>query len=243
MPLYRVCTKVMFTSKGCYGYTEPRNLSHSSVQKPHLPVQAGKVPRLMGCGIGPRTETFVNWGGPIPMVPCLHQGNAYIKRKLRVWRALKCISLVGAETPLTSAGRKTAPSHGGQYGAENANLRGPIAMVPCLHQGKIYFKRKLWAWRAQKYIPLASAETPLTCVGLQTTRSHGGQYRAENGNLRKLGWTFHHGTMFAPSQCLYQKEGTGMESPEMCSTSRWRNSTYLCGYRKTTPSDGGRYRA
>ena len=104
-PLYRVCTKVMSTSKGSYGNAEPRNVSHSSVQKPHLPVQAGKLAHLMGSSIRSRTETCVNQGGPIAMVTCLHQGNVYIKRKLRAWRAKKCIPLVGAETPLTCAGR------------------------------------------------------------------------------------------------------------------------------------------
>ena len=137
------------------------------MEKPHLPLLSGKLPRLMWGGIGPRTETCVNWGGPITMVPCLHQGNVYIKKTLRVWRAQKCIPLVGAETPLT-------------------------------------------------------------CAGQQTTPTHGGQYRAENGNLRKLGWTYHHSTVFAPKQCLYQKEATGMKSPEMYFTSRCRNLTYLC---------------
>ena len=51
----------------------------------------------------------------------------------------------------------------------------------------------------------------------------------ENGNLRILGWTCHHGAVFAPRQYLYQKEATGMESPEMYSTSRCKNPTYLCG--------------
>ena len=50
----------------------------------------------------------------IPMVPRLHQSNGYIKRKLRVWRTLKCIAQVGAETVLNSAEPKTTPFHGGQ---------------------------------------------------------------------------------------------------------------------------------
>ena len=82
-----------------------------------------KLPRLKGGGIGPRTETCVNWGEPITMVPCLHQGNIYIKRKLRVWRDQKCIPLVGAETPVTCAGRQTTPSQGRRHRAENENLR------------------------------------------------------------------------------------------------------------------------
>ena len=36
------------------------------------------------------------FGSPIGMVPCLHQSNVYISRKLRVWRAQKCAPLLGA---------------------------------------------------------------------------------------------------------------------------------------------------
>ena len=57
------------------------------------------------------------------MVPCLHQCNVYIKRKLRVWRAQKCIALFGAETVPTSAGPQTTPFHEWQYRAENGNMR------------------------------------------------------------------------------------------------------------------------
>ena len=42
------------------------------------------------------------------------------------------------------------------------NWDGPIAMVPCLHQGNINTKRKLRAWRDQKCIPIVGAITPLT---------------------------------------------------------------------------------
>ena len=92
------------------------------MQKALLPVRAVKLPRLKGVGIGPGTETCVHWGGPIAMVPCLHQENIYIKRKLRVWRDQKCISLVSVKTPLTSAGRQTIPSQGSRYRAGNGNL-------------------------------------------------------------------------------------------------------------------------
>ena len=44
-----------------------------------------------------------------------------------------------------------------------------------------------------------------------TANSQVSQYRAENGNLRKSRSTFCHGTVFAPNQCLYQKETTGIE--------------------------------
>ena len=131
-------------------------------------MRAVKLPRLNGVGIGSNTETCVNWGGPIAMVPCLHQGNIYTKRKLRVWRAQKCISLVGAKSPLT-------------------------------------------------------------CVGRQSTVCQGRQHRGGNGNLRKLGCTYRHGTVFAPKQYSHQKEATGMESPQMYFPSRCKKPPYLCG--------------
>ena len=165
-PLCRVYTKEIFISKGSYGYGESRNVFHYLVQKPHLPVQSGKLSSFIGVGIRLRTETCVNWDGPIAMVPCFNQGNVCMKRNLLVWRVHKCVPLVGAETPLTCDGPPNYPSHGGSY-------------------------------------------------------------RAKNRNLCELGWTYCHGTVFAPRECLYQNEATGMESPEMYSTSRCRNPTYL----------------
>ena len=106
-------------------------------------------------------------------------------------------------------------------------------MVPCLHQENVYMKRKLQIWRVQKCISLLGAKSALTCAGRQTTRSHVRQNGAENGNFRKSGSTFRHGTVFAPKQCLYEKEAIGMESPKMHSFHQCKNRTYLCG-RETT---------
>ena len=100
-----------------------------------------------------------------------------------------------------------------------------MAMVPCLHQGNIYTKRKLRVWRDQKYIPLVGAITALNCVGRHNTPSRGRQYSAQKGKFGKLGRTYGHGTVFAPSQYFYQKEATGMERPEMYSVSRCNNPT------------------
>ena len=93
------------------------------------------IPCLEGGSIGPRTESLVNWDGPMAMVPCLHKGNIYTKMKLRVWRDPKCIPLVGAITPLTCAGRhnctvyaprkylyQNTPSRGRQNRALNRNF-------------------------------------------------------------------------------------------------------------------------
>ena len=100
-------------------------------------------------------------------------------------------------------------------------------MVPCLHQSNVYIKRKLRICTIQKCIPLIGAKTSLTYVELQTTPSHVCQYRAENGNSRKSGSTFTHGTVFAPKQCLYQNEATGMENRKMYFSHRCKNFTYL----------------
>ena len=104
-PWYRITTKEIFIPKASYRYGESRYVFSKSVQYPHLPVRAVKIPRIEGDGIGPRTESCVICDGPIAMVPCLHQGRIYTKRKLRVWREQICIQQVGAIPPLTYAGR------------------------------------------------------------------------------------------------------------------------------------------
>ena len=148
------------------------------------------IPRLDGGSIGPRTESLGNWDGPIAMVPCLHQGNISTKRKLRVWRNQKCIPLVGEKTPVTCAVRQNTQSRGRQYRGPRTeswvNWDGHMAIVPGLHQGNIYTKRKLRVWRDQKCIPLVGAVTPLTCAGSQSTLSRGRQDRSQYRKLHKL---------------------------------------------------------
>ena len=80
------------------------------------------IPRLVAGSIGSRTESLGNWDGPMAMVPCLHQGNIYTERKIRVWRDKKCFPLVGAITTLTCAGRHNTPSRGRQYRAQNGKF-------------------------------------------------------------------------------------------------------------------------
>ena len=72
-------------------------------------------------------------------------------------------------------------------------------------------------------------EAAIIMLSWKTAPSHVSQYRAESGNLRKSGSTFHHGTVLQPKVCLYQKGASGMESPKMHSSSRCNNRTYLCG--------------
>ena len=90
-----------------------------------------------------------------------------------------------------------------------------FAMVPCLNQCHVYIKRKLRECRAQKYNPCFGVKSSLCSTGLQTTQFHAAPYRADSTNLREVGATYRHGTVFAPMQCLYQKEAKGMQSPRM----------------------------
>ena len=117
----------------------------------------------------------------------------------------------------------------------------PFAMVPCLHQSKVYIKRKLRVWRLEKCNLLVGAKTSLTCARLRTTPSQVSQYGAENGNFRKSGSTISHGTVCAPKQCSYRKEATGIENPKMYSSRRCKNLT--CAELQTTPSHVCQYRA
>ena len=162
------------------------------------------------------------------MVPCLHQSNLYIKKKLWVWRVKKCIPIVVQKPHLPVRDCKRPRLMWACIGPENGNLRISGSMVLCLHQSNVYIKRKLRGWRVQKCIPLVGAKSALTSAGLQTTLSHVTQYRAENGNLRKSRSSFSYGTMFAPKQSSYQKEATGTESPKMYSSSWCKNRTYVC---------------
>ena len=101
----------------------------------------------------------------------------------------------------------------------------PIAMVPCLHQSIAYIKKKLRVWRAQKCNFLVGAKTAPTSTGLQATSFHASPYKADNENLLKSRSTYHHGTVFPPKHCLYQKEATGLESPKMKFHRRCKNRT------------------
>ena len=152
-------------------------------------MRAVKIPRLEGGSIGSSTESCINCDGPISMVPCLHQGNIYIKRKLRVWRDQKYILLVGGITPLNCAGRHNTPSRGRQYRAQKGKF-GKLGRTyghgTVFAPRNIYTKRKLRVWRDQKCIPLVGAIISLTCAGRQNTPSRGRQYRAQYGKLHKL---------------------------------------------------------
>ena len=150
-----------------------------------------------------------NSGVPIAMVPCLHQSNVYIKKKLRVWRTQKCNLLGGVKTVPTSMGLQTTQFRAAPYRV----YLSPWYRV-CTKQ--MFISKGSYVYGEPKNaILLVGGNTVPTSTGLQTTQFRAAPYRADNGILRKFGCTYRHGTVFAPKQCLYQKEATGMESPKM----------------------------
>ena len=159
-----------------------------------------------------------NLGLPFAMVPCLNQCNVYIKRKLRECRARKCNPCFDAKSPLHNTSLQTTWFNAASYRADSTNLRKFEATFhngTVLHQCNVYIKRKLRERRAQKCNPCFGAKSQLRNTSLHTTRFHSAGCRADSTNLREFGATFHHGTVFAPMQCLYQKEAKGMQSPKM----------------------------
>ena len=143
-------------------------------------MQDGKLSRLMKASIGPTTEICGNPGLPFTMVPCLHQCNVYIKRKLQVWRVQNAGSTF---------------RHGSMFASKQCLYQKEVTGIESL---KMHSSSR---WNNRTYL-CGTANYPVSC-----------NYWDENGNLKKSRCTFPHGTMFAPKQCLYQKEATGMESP------------------------------
>ena len=74
-----------------------------------------------------RTEICGNPGLHLAMVPCLHQSNVYIKRKLWIRRVQKCIPVVGAKPSPTYARLETTPFHISQYRAEHENFMKSVS--------------------------------------------------------------------------------------------------------------------
>ena len=114
------------------------------------------------------------------MVQCLHQSNVYIKRKLGLWRAEKCIPLVGAESVPTCAGPQTTSSRVRWYRAENGNVgkSGPtfrygavFAPKHCLYQqeARAMESTKMYSsYRYKKFTYLCgTANYPVPCKMVQ----------------------------------------------------------------------------
>ena len=121
-----------------------------------------------------------NSGHSFAMVQCLHHSNVYIKRKVGLWRAQKCIPLVGSKSELTCAGPQTTPSDVRQYWANNGNLgkSGPrfrhsavFALKKCLYkkEAKAMQSPKMYSssrYKRRTYL-CESANCPISCNTVQ----------------------------------------------------------------------------
>ena len=114
------------------------------MQKTYLPVRGCKVPRFMRGSIGPTMEICETLCLPIPMVPRLHKSNGYIKRKLRIWRAQKCIALVCAQNVPTTALLYNIRFQGVQHMTKDENMRN---FVPTNLHGTAFVPKQ---WLYQK---------------------------------------------------------------------------------------------
>ena len=124
-----------------------------------------KVSRFMEGSKGPTMEICETSCLPIPMVPRLHKSKGYIKRKLRVWIAQKCIALVSAENVLTSAGLQSTSFHAGQYRADNGNIRN---FVPTNPHGTAFAQKQ---WLHQKEATCMES-SKMYCPRLCTKRTY-----------------------------------------------------------------------
>ena len=198
------------------------------MQKPHRPVRVNKLSCVLQRHIGQAIEIFKISELPIDMVPCLDQCNVYIVRKLRVWRAQKCNFLVSAKTGPIGTCQQTNPCHLAPYRTSNENFRNYGATF-C--HGTVFapmqtlYCKKATGVESQKMQFIVSAKTAPTGTGQQTTPCIATAYWASNKNFQKFGATYQHGTVFAPMQCLYCKEATGVEIQKMQFPSQSKNRT------------------
>ena len=130
-------------------------------------------------------------GLPIAMVQCLRQSNVYIKRKLGLWIAQKCLPLIIAKSAPTCAGPQITPSHVRQYMAKNGNLgksgatfRHDAVFAPkqCLYQNeaRAMESQKMYSSsRCKKRTYLyGSTNNPVSCKAVQGRERKFGEIRA-----------------------------------------------------------------
>ena len=131
----------------------------------------------------------------------------YNIKKVRVWRVQKCIFLIGAKTSFTCVGLQTSLSQVSQYKAEKVNLRKSESTPS---HGTVFASKQCSYQKETTGIETPKMYSSSWCKNLSylyrtaNNPSQVSQYRADNGNLRKSGSTFCHGTIFAQKQSLYQ---------------------------------------
>ena len=231
-PWYRVCTKELVISKGSYGHGDFKNVLPQSVQKPYLQLRGSKVPRFIwgqyrAQNENMRTFSHTNSHG-IVFAPkqWLYEKEATSMDSSKMYYPRRC----RYRTDQFGA-RKYPVSWGVVQDTEWKYAKLQPYQFPWY---RVYTKAMIiskgsYGHGEFKIVSPQSVQIPyLPLCGSKVPRLMGGQYRAQNVNMRNFGPTNPHGTAFAPKQQLYQKEVTGMESPKMYFPSRCRYRTYHC---------------
>ena len=140
----------------------------------------------------------------------------------------KMQSLLRCKKSTSQYGLQTARFHAIPHRVDRANLR---KLETNYRHGTVFAPKQSLCHKEatgmqnQKCNLYFGAKSLLRSRGLQTARFHAAPYRADSANLRKLGATFRHGTVFAPKNFFYQKEATGMQTPKLQSLLRCKRST------------------
>ena len=99
-----------------FGPTNPHGSAFPQEEYLHQKETTGMENKKRNCSSPWKNPTYLCGSANYPV-------SYYIKWKLRVWRAQKCIALVCRKTPPTCADLQATPFHGWQYRAEKGNMR------------------------------------------------------------------------------------------------------------------------
>ena len=135
-----------------------------------------------------------------------------------MWGTQKCNFLIGAETVPTVTGRQTTYSQAVPYMANIGNLRQFGASNP---QGTVFAPNPCLYQKEAMRVGNPKMKFPNRCRN-RTYRYGPVNYVFSSNDVYGQHWKFaavrglqSQGTVFAPNQCLYQKEATGVGNPKM----------------------------
>ena len=140
----------------------------ASVQKAHIAVRSVKLPVFMQRRIEPTVRICGNTVLPIAKVPCLHQSNIHIKRKLWEWRAQKWNPCFSTKSPPRSTDRQSTRVHAAPYRADSANMRkhGATYRQGTVSAPKQYFyEKEATGMESQKMESLHHCKKPTSQYG------------------------------------------------------------------------------
>ena len=162
----------------------------------------------------------------------MHQSNHYIKRKLGLWRAQKCIPPVGARSALTSADPQNTPTHVRQYRAENGILWKSGVTFP---HGAVFAPKESLHHKEARAIESPKMYSPRRCnkrTYLCGYVNYPDSCKAIQGRERNIGEIRGYLSPWCSvgTQAMIISKGIwGYEEPKIYFSRRCNKRTYLCG--------------